>query len=121
MNVQVTRTRQAIGTQLAAFWAAAGYTWDLTTRHGLQAYAVEGDALTAGQAADRYLPGGFDGSYGGNGHRPPLYTVSETVMCEIGEGLLKVDVLTIRGARNTEDGYLALVRDTTGALHVVPS
>jgi len=122
VNVNVTRTRAAIGTQLSDFFKAADLPWGFTTRLGLPAYDVEGDALTLGQAADRYLPGGFDGSYGGSGHRHPLYRVGQVVRVNLEYvRRLPVGVLAIRGARYAEDGYVALVQDATGGLHVVPA
>jgi hypothetical protein len=63
-HVTVTRTRRAIGTQLAEYFEANGIDAPLVTHLGAQAYLIDGEHFTAGQAADRYLPGGFAGSFG---------------------------------------------------------
>lgn len=63
-RVTVTRTRQSIGAQLREHFETNGIAFELVTHLGANAYRVDGEILTPGQAADRYLTGGFAGSYG---------------------------------------------------------
>ena len=63
-HVTFTRTRRAIGTQLREYFEAHGIDASLVYRNGANAYLIDGEYLTAGQAADRYLPGGFAGNFG---------------------------------------------------------
>jgi N12 class adenine-specific DNA methylase len=76
-GVTVTRTRRSIGGQLEDHWNANGIEWTTESvvtpayPDGRLLYVVEGEKLTPGEAADKYLPGGFDGSYGGNGTAAP--------------------------------------------------
>lgn len=63
-HVTVVRTRQSIGSRLREYFEAHGIDALLVTHRGAQAYLIDGEHLTAGQAADRYLPGGFAGNFG---------------------------------------------------------
>jgi hypothetical protein len=63
-HVTVTRTRQSIGSRLAEYFETHGIDAPLVYRNGANAYLIDGEHLTAGQAADRYLPGGFAGNFG---------------------------------------------------------
>jgi hypothetical protein len=66
--VSIQRTRVSVATQLHEAWKAAGIEWDMErSRDGRNLYRVEGALLTTGQAADKYLPGGFDAAFGKRG------------------------------------------------------
>lgn len=62
--VTVTRTRVAIGTQIAEACAALGIELGHDTDKGLPCYVVNGEKYTAGELADLVLAGGFDAAYG---------------------------------------------------------
>jgi hypothetical protein len=66
----VTRTRVAIGTQIAEACAALDITFTFGTRHGLMVYVVNGEKFSAGEMADRVLEGGFAAAYGASETRP---------------------------------------------------
>lgn len=67
-HVTVTRTRRAITTQLQDYCEANGLAYECITKDQGQgpqlALTIDGEDLTPGEAADKYLPGGFAGSYG---------------------------------------------------------
>jgi hypothetical protein len=63
-GVTVTRTRRSIATQLREFFAAHGIAWEIGQHQGRTAYIVAGEPLTPGEAADKYLPGGFAAAFG---------------------------------------------------------
>jgi len=60
----VTRTRQSIGSQLQERFAELGLAYEVTSDGGPIRYHVAGEILTPGEAADKYLPGGFAANYG---------------------------------------------------------
>jgi len=62
--VTVTRTRKAIGTQIAEACEALGIELGHGEHQGVPSYVVYGEHYSAGQLADLVLQGGFDGSYG---------------------------------------------------------
>lgn len=62
--VTVTRTRVAVGTQIAEACAALGIELGHGTDKGLPRYVVQGEKYTTRDLADLVLAGGFDGAYG---------------------------------------------------------
>lgn len=69
--VTVTRTRMAIGTQLAEACAALGIELGHANGYkGTQVYVINGRDYTAGQLADLVLIGGLDAAFGGYETRP---------------------------------------------------
>lgn len=59
--------RKSIATQLKEHWAANGIPWQFgrdPRDPGRILYDVQGQTLTPGEAADKYLPGGFSGVFG---------------------------------------------------------
>ena len=65
MKVTVTRIRRSIATQLAEHCQANNLAIEVTQHRGAIAYIIDGgEPLTPGQAADKYLPGGFTAAFG---------------------------------------------------------
>lgn len=62
-TLTVTKTREAVGTKLRRVLDASGLPWSIDFVGGRMAYVVNGEALTAGEACDRYYPGGFAAAY----------------------------------------------------------
>lgn len=63
--MKTTRTRRSIATQLAEYCQASNLTIEVTQHRGATAYIIDGsEPLTPGQAADKYLPGGFAAAFG---------------------------------------------------------
>lgn len=67
--VTVTRTRMAIGDQIAEACAALGIELSHGYAKGAATYVVNGRDYTAGELADLVLEGGFDANFGGNATR----------------------------------------------------
>lgn len=64
--MQVSTTRRSIATQLRDHCAARGLSIEVTQHQGALAFVIDGgEPLNPGQAADKYLPGGFTAAYGG--------------------------------------------------------
>lgn len=63
--MRVTTTRRSIATQLREHCEAAGLDIEATSHKGLLAYVIDGgEPLSPREAADKYLPGGFDAAFG---------------------------------------------------------
>lgn len=69
-HLMTTTTRKAITTQLRDYCAANGLTYDVTTASGPLRVIIDGEVLSPGDAADKYLTGGFDAAYGTTGEPP---------------------------------------------------
>lgn len=63
--VTVETTRKSVGTQLRERFAALCLSFEIVQKQGVQGYWIEGQFLTPGQAADKYLAGGFTEAFGG--------------------------------------------------------
>lgn len=64
--MKVTTVRRSIIGQLEIHCRANGLTFGTTQHRGALAVMIEGDGpLSPGDAADKYLPGGFTAAFGG--------------------------------------------------------
>lgn len=61
-DLSFTRTRRSIVQHVGDWCAANGHTFEV--RNGIQYYINGEGPMTPGEAADKYLPGGFAGNYG---------------------------------------------------------
>ena len=58
-------TRTSIYDQVKAWCEANGHTFETgRSDQGAITYVIDGEALSPGDAADKYLPGGFAGNFG---------------------------------------------------------
>jgi hypothetical protein len=65
ITASASTTRRSIATQLREHCAANNLSIEVTQHRGALAYVIDGsEPLTPGEAADRYLSGGFNGAYG---------------------------------------------------------
>ena len=64
-DVTFTRTRRDINGRIQEKLAELGISWAWEqVSDGRRLYRVEGELLNTGEAADKYLPGGFAGNFG---------------------------------------------------------
>lgn len=67
-GVSMIRVRQDINGQITDYLKANNIPWEMVTiADGRQMYQINGEILNTGEAADKYLPGGFKGNFGGPG------------------------------------------------------
>lgn len=71
-------TRRSIHHQITEALASRGISWrQVTAADGRMMYEIEGQQMTAGEAADKYLEGGFSGNFGRGARRKTAATVGD--------------------------------------------
>lgn len=64
-EVTFTRTRRDINGRIKERLAELGISYTMEQQpDGRKLYRIEGELLNTGEAADKYLPGGFAGNFG---------------------------------------------------------
>lgn len=103
--------RTSIGRQLQDFCEVAELDFGVRYLVSGIVYRIGDRYYTPGQAADRYLPGGYAGAFGQPGMLP-AYRVGQRLRLTVGGLPVYAEVVDILGAASYPAGYLALCRIT---------